>query len=69
MNTIIIRLNGEPRAVPAGTTLADLLATMALLPPALATAVNGEFVARDARAGHVLGQRDSVVTLQPITGG
>ena len=38
-------------------------------PQALATAVNQEFVARDARAARVLQAGDQVFTFQPITGG
>jgi sulfur carrier protein len=38
-------------------------------PQALATAVNGEFVPREARAQCVLRERDAVFTFQPITGG
>jgi sulfur carrier protein ThiS len=38
-------------------------------PQALATAVNQEFVARDARAACLLQPGDQVFTFQPITGG
>jgi len=67
MNTIT--LNGEARTVEAGATLADLIATVAEQPQALATAVNGEFVPRDARAQLQLNEGDAVFTFQPITGG
>jgi sulfur carrier protein len=64
-----VQLNGQPQALPAGATLADLLAGEDAAPQALATAVNGEFVARAARAQHVLCDGDQVFTFQPITGG
>jgi sulfur carrier protein len=64
-----ITLNGEPRSVEAGQTLADLVAALGQPPQALATAVNGEFVARAARAGTLLRDGDAVFTFQPITGG
>lgn len=67
MNTI--SLNGEPRTVEPGTTLADLVAALQHAPQSLATAVNGEFVARDARAQVQLEPGDQVFTFQPITGG
>lgn len=67
MNTVTV--NGEPRAIPAGTTLADLIATLAHPPEALATAVNGDFVPREARAATPLQEGDAVFTFQPITGG
>ncbi len=66
---IAITVNGQPREVPEGSTLADLVALLADTPQALATAVNQEFVARDARAARVLQAGDQVFTFQPITGG
>lgn len=64
-----ILVNGDPREVPPNTTLADLVAQLGQAPQALATAVNGEFVARDARAQCMLTEGDAVFTFQPITGG
>jgi len=64
-----VLLNGEPRQVPPGATLADLVASIGAAPQALATAVNGEFVAREARPQRVLNEGDAVFTFQPITGG
>ena len=66
---IPITVNGQPREVPAGSSLADLVVQLADSPQALATAVNQEFVARDARAARVLQAGDQVYTFQPITGG
>ena len=65
--TITIMLNGEPQHLPAMT----LAAFVSLIGEAssLATAVNGEFVARDARAAYQLKEGDEVMTFQPITGG
>lgn len=67
--TIAITLNGETRELTAGQTLADLIAQLDAPPQALATAVNGEFVSRDARADRQLNDGDAVFTFQPITGG
>lgn len=64
-----ITVNGEPRALEPASTLADLVAALGQPPQALATAVNGEFVPRDARAGVQLREGDAVFTFQPITGG
>jgi sulfur carrier protein len=66
---IAITLNGETRELPPGQTLADLIAALDAPPPSLATAVNGEFVARDARHDCKLQDGDAVFTFQPITGG
>ena len=67
--TLQITLNGEPRRVDEGETLAGLVAALGQPPQALATAVNGEFVARAARAETRLREGDAVFTFQPITGG
>jgi sulfur carrier protein len=67
--TFSITLNGEPRQVAPRTTLADFIATTGQSPQALSTAVNGEFVARDARSTHELVDGDAIFTFQPITGG
>ena len=64
-----VTLNGEAREVDAGTTLADLIASLATEPQSLATAVNGDFIAREARAQLALRDGDAVFTFQPITGG
>ncbi|MEJ5991612.1 sulfur carrier protein ThiS [Ramlibacter sp. PS3R-8] len=67
--TLQITLNGEARTVTEGETLADLVAALGQPPQSLATAVNGEFVARAARAQTRLREGDAVFTFQPITGG
>ena len=64
-----ITVNGERQQVAPGATLADFVASLEQSPQALATAVNGEFVAREARAQCVLRDGDAVFTFQPITGG
>lgn len=64
-----VTLNGEARSLHEGATLADLIASLTEQPQALATAVNGEFVPRDARAQVPLCEGDAVHTFQPITGG
>lgn len=66
---ISISVNGQPRDVAEGSSLADLVAQLVDSPQALATAVNGDFVARDARAARLLQAGDQVFTFQPITGG
>lgn len=69
MTDIHITLNGEARQLPAGSTLADVLATSGQPAASFASAVNGEFVARDARATTPLANGDVVFTFQAITGG
>lgn len=64
-----VTLNGQARDLPAGVSLADLVASLTGQPQSLATAVNGEFVPRDARAQTPLREGDAVFTFQPVTGG
>lgn len=69
LNTITVQLDGLPYALPAGSTLATLLASLKQAPEAVGTAVNGLFVARAARAGLVLHPGDAVLLFKPIVGG
>ena len=64
-----ITINGEPRTLAEGETLADIVAALGQPPQSLATAVNGEFVPRSARATLQLRDGDAVFTFQPIQGG
>jgi len=72
-DTLTIHTDRGPLRLPAGSTLADAVAHLlqgdARQPDAVATAVNGEFVARTARARHTLQDGDAVLCFSPITGG
>lgn len=65
---IAIHLDGQPRFVPAGTTLAEVVAALGHAPQAVSTAVNEQFVPRGARE-RALAAGDSVMLFQPIVGG
>lgn len=66
---ILITVNGQEQTVLAGTHLADVIASAQLAAEAVATAVNGEFVARNDRVARALLAGDAVFTFQAITGG
>ena len=66
---ITLQLDGQPHPVPAGTTLAELVASLGHEAQAVSTAVNGEFVARAVRSAHALREGDAVLLFQPIVGG
>lgn len=66
--SISINVNGVATRI-APMTLADWVATQNVEPTLLATAVNGEFVARHARAARLLKDGDVVMSFQPIQGG
>lgn len=70
---LTIHTDRGPLRLPAGSTLADAVAQLlqggAREAHSIATAVNGEFVARTARAHHTLHDGDTVLCFSPITGG
>jgi sulfur carrier protein len=63
-----IVLNGEPMETMA-RTLADLVASRGFAETAVATAVNGAFVPREARAATLLSASDRVEIVAPRQGG
>jgi sulfur carrier protein len=65
---IAIRLNGE-RLDTDARTLAELVAGEGFAETAVATAVNGAFVPREARAATLLTQNDKVEIVAPRQGG
>lgn len=71
--TLTIQTDRGPLSLPLGSTLADAVALLlqgsSREANAIATAVNGEFVARAARADHALHDGDTVLCFSPITGG
>ena len=68
-STITIHLDERPQPLPAGSTLAELLELLQRAPESVATALNGQFVAREARPDTVLNEGDQVLLFKPIVGG
>lgn len=66
---IEVRLDGQPQMVAKDSALEALVALTGHAPQAVATAVNGEFVPRSARAERLLQPGDAVLLFQPIVGG
>lgn len=67
--TAQLTLNDQVLPLEGACTLAQLLAAQGLDPLSVATAVNGQFVARSARAQRTLAAGDAVTTFQAIVGG
>lgn len=63
-----VHVNGEFRRVAPGT-VAQWLDSEGLAAGQVATAVNGEFVARDARARRILRDGDRIDVFRAIVGG
>lgn len=66
---IELRVNGQAHTLPQPSSLADLVAALGQAPERVATAVNGEFVARGQRGQRLLGHGDVVTCFQAIVGG
>jgi len=64
-----IQVNGEPRKVAEGATLASLVADLALEGSRYAIEVNEELVPRSEHAGYRLQPGDRVEVVQAIGGG
>ena len=62
-------VNGQAHTLRASSTLADLIGQLGHSPESVATAINGEFVARGQRGVRVVRDGDTVTFFQAITGG
>jgi sulfur carrier protein len=65
---MLLQINGAPREVPDGQTVADLLSSLGIR-GRIAVEVNGELVPRSAHAQHVLADGDRVEVVHAIGGG
>lgn len=64
-----VLLNGDPRPVPPGTSIASLLETEGLALRRVAVEVNGEIVPRGQHAFHLLADGDKVEIVHALGGG
>ena len=69
MTAITVRVNGEPRQLDAGATVATLVTALDLGPAPFAVEVNRELVPRSLHPGRVLHQDDAVVIVTFVGGG
>jgi len=69
IETLDVTVNGQAHTLAAHGTLADLIGQLGHAAESVATALNGEFVARGERAARVLRYGDKVTCFQAITGG
>ena len=67
--TITITLNGEPRSVASGTTIAALAAELGLNPAKVAVERNLEIVPRSTLANVVIGEGDKLEIVHFVGGG
>ena len=64
-----VQVNGESREVPAGTTVADLVANLAASGQRFAVEINEELVPRSGHASRALAEGDRVEVVHAIGGG
>jgi sulfur carrier protein len=64
-----VTVNGTPRDLPTGVTLADLVRQLTESPKGVAAAVNGEVVPRRAWPDTSLAERDEVEVVTAVQGG
>lgn len=65
----MLTVNGEPREVPSGTTVAQVVATLSSQPSGIAAAVNGVVVPRGGWAGRALADQDRIEVVTAVQGG
>jgi sulfur carrier protein len=66
---IEVAVNGQPRRLPPGTSVAELIALVTDLPTGVATAVNGEVVPRGCWPTTLLAEGDHVEVVTAVQGG
>ncbi|WP_059009067.1 sulfur carrier protein ThiS [Streptomyces specialis] len=69
MRSVALSVNGEPREVPAGTTLAALVAELTTASGGVAAAVNETVVPRGRWPDTALADGDRVEVLTAVQGG
>jgi sulfur carrier protein len=67
--SVQVKLNGEPRELPDGATLAEAVAGLTGLASGVAAAVNGDVVPRGAWAATPLRDGDQVEVVTAVQGG
>jgi sulfur carrier protein len=66
---MIIKLNGEQREIPEGTTVAQLVQELGLEGKRIAVEINETLVPRTQHATHELQESDEMEIVQAIGGG
>jgi sulfur carrier protein len=67
--TVRVRLNGEPRELPDGSTMVQAVAELTAAATGVAAAVNGDVVPRGSWAATLLRDGDQVEVVTAVQGG
>lgn len=67
--TVTVRINGDPREVPAGLTVDGLLAHLSLSPRMVVVEQNGDILRREALADAPVREGDALELVHFVGGG
>ena len=67
--SVQVKLNGEPRELPDGSTIAQAVAELTAAPSGVAAAVNGDVISRGSWSLTVLRDGDQVEVVTAVQGG
>ena len=67
--TVQVKLNGEPRELPEGSTVVQAVAALTAAASGVAAAVNGEVVPRGSWADTLMRDGDQVEVVTAVQGG
>ena len=67
--TVEVKLNGDPRDLPDGTTVAQAVAELTALGTGVAAAVNGDVIPRGSWAVTLLRAGDQIEVVTAVQGG
>ncbi|CAN5748220.1 hypothetical protein BH23GEM6_BH23GEM6_12670 [soil metagenome] len=69
MNDIQVQLNGEPRSVPGGLNVQELLEHLKLQPRLIVVERNGEILRREGYSGVIVDAGDTLELVHFVGGG
>jgi sulfur carrier protein len=64
-----VKLNGEPRELPDGSTITEAVAALTAAPAGVAAALNGDVIPRGSWAATPLRDGDQVEVVTAVQGG
>ena len=67
--SLLVKLNGEPRELPDGSTIVLAVAELTAAPAGVAAAVNGDVIPRGSWAATLLRDGDQVEVVTAVQGG
>jgi len=67
--SLLVKLNGEPRELPDGSTIAQAVAELTAVPAGVAAAVNGDVIPRGSWTATMLHDGDQVEVVTAVQGG